>query len=496
MASRFSRTLSHSCRAYHSKIPTATIPKLNRDVSRIGFGAYRVSQPRHAEALEAALKGGVSIVDMGSNFENGAAEKMVGDTLQRMKGQLDRNDVTLVSKAGYMNKADTNELEPADYVQINEKSYHGISPRLLENQLANSLFRLSTDRLDVFMINAPERMLSSKNKPYSRKQLYRDLGDSFEYLDGLVTAGVIGGYGVCSNTMALPSAVDHVSLDDIIKACKRPDNLVAIEVPFNLYEREAVVSSAVQHLSAPENTVAEIAKEHGIYLMTNRPLNSISNGHIRTLVNHDPFSSGSAEHEMMEKMTNSFQLVSELESELMSELPLEEESLVAKFVWGQVLSENLARLAQNHFATQHYLHLQVSPAVDRDLDTLKQYAIEQDESLQPAFEEWTAKYRQAINSLLKDIVSYAYIDTLRKNNELDRVLDALCPSFKKHPDAHSPLSVKAIEFLLAHPQVGTVMTGMRDSAYVKDALLAASTHAQHPLDDEDIMDVWRCPIFG
>jgi predicted aldo/keto reductase-like oxidoreductase len=96
--------------------------------------------------------------------------------------------------------------------------------------------------------------------------------------------------------------------------------------------------------------------------------------------------------------------------------------------------------------------------------------------------------------LTRDVVNYAYIDTLRKNGELDRILTALCPAFKDVPsDAHSPLTIKALRFLISHPEVGTVFTGMRDPVYVKDALFAAQ---QEPIDQENIDDVWRCPIFN
>jgi hypothetical protein len=46
---------------------------------------------------------------------------------------------------------------------------------------------------------------------------------------------------------------------------------------------------------------------------------------------------------------------------------------------------------------------------------------------------------------------------------------------------------------MSHQEVGTVFTGMRDPVYVKDALFAAK---QEPLDQEDLDDVWRCPIFN
>jgi aryl-alcohol dehydrogenase-like predicted oxidoreductase len=78
------------------------------------------------------------------------------------------------------------------------------------------------------------------------------MAESFGYLDGLVKSGTIGGYGVCSNTMSLPTAADHVSLRDTLAACNNKNNLVAIQVPFNLYEREAVQSEM--------ETIADIAE--------------------------------------------------------------------------------------------------------------------------------------------------------------------------------------------------------------------------------------------
>jgi len=114
--------------------------------------------------------------------------------------------------------------------------------------------------------------------------------------------GKIGGYGVCSNTMAFPSAVDHVSLPEVIKSCSNLANFVAAEVPFNLYEKEAIVPSDNDNTK----TVAQIAKEHDIYLMTNRPLNAIANGQIRVLVNHELGANGKGpgKHDAQKKKEN------------------------------------------------------------------------------------------------------------------------------------------------------------------------------------------------
>ncbi|CDH56668.1 aldo keto reductase family protein [Lichtheimia corymbifera JMRC:FSU:9682] len=473
---------------------TAVIPKLGRHVSRIGFGAYRITpgEPRHAQALRDALKAGVSIIDTASNFANGGSERAIGETLEDMaqKEQLDRQSLTLVSKAGYLTADQLDGFEPGkDYVQINDKSFHTVSPKILEREITSSLERLKTNKLDIFLINGPERMLMAKNRSYTPAHLYQDLKESFQFLDSQVANGTIGGYGVCSNTMALPAAADHVSLKDVLNACIKPENFVAIEAPVNLFEREVVFGD--------QKTVSDIAKENDIYLMTNRPLNAIANGQIRVLVNHIFGEGQSSEHQLMEKMTQTFSQVSNLESDMMSELPLEEETLASKFVWGQVLSENLARLAVNHFATKHYLTQQVLPAIDKDLKTLEEYASQFDDEKAESFNDWMSSYKQNVRNLADDIVSYAYIDTLRKNSELDRILDALSPTLSRqvNQDIHSPLTVKALRVLLGHDQIGTVFTGMRDPVYVNDALLALDKSIKEPLSQQDINDIWQCPIF-
>lgn len=80
-------------------------------------------------------------------------------------------------------------------------------------------------------------------------------------------------------------------------------------------------------------------------------------------------------------------------------VPLEEETLASKFVWGQVLSENLARLAVNHFATKHYLTQQVLPAIDKDLKTLEEYASQFDDEKAQSFNDWMTAYKQVQNGL-------------------------------------------------------------------------------------------------
>jgi uncharacterized coiled-coil DUF342 family protein len=60
----------------------------------------------------------------------------------------------------------------------------------------------------------------------------------------------------------------------------------------------------------------------------------------------------------------------------------------------------LARLAQNHFATRHYLTQQVLPAVQKDLTDLHNYAAELAPESTQAYNEWIDQYKK-VNKLKK-----------------------------------------------------------------------------------------------
>ncbi|KAI9256194.1 NADP-dependent oxidoreductase domain-containing protein [Sporodiniella umbellata] len=485
-----------TCSAIEERMLKSVIPKTGQWVSRIGFGSYRMNGSRHEEALSYALSKGVNIIDTASNFEQGQSEQRIGHTLAQAidQGRVKRKELTIVTKSGYLSANELEGLNDTEYVKINDKSYHSMSPKVFEKQIERSLDRLQTDRIDIFMINSPERMLMAQNKYYGADRLYKDLRMSFDYLDSLVRSGTLGGYGLCSNTLSFPHAEDHVSLQKVIAACTRQEHLLAIQVPFNLFEREAVV--------AEMPTVAELARQHDLYVMTNRPLLAIANGQIRSLVN-PVLGTGASEQEIMQAMSLSFEHLTRLESDLLSErnvlsftntvlirslVPIEQETLSTQFVWGQVLSENLARLAQNHFATRHYLHQQVLPAIERDIQALEAYASEMDEATR--YEAWTEEYREVTTRVIESIVQYASIDTLRKNNDLDRILQAICPDLGLDTHVHSPLSVKVLRCLLSHSEVGTVFTGMRDPLYVQDAMVAL----EKTLSTEDLEAIWQCPL--
>lgn len=63
-----------------TQLPKAVIPKTGKHVTRLGFGAYRVSNDAHASALRAAIQAGVNIIDTAANFENGSRINLPSNT--------------------------------------------------------------------------------------------------------------------------------------------------------------------------------------------------------------------------------------------------------------------------------------------------------------------------------------------------------------------------------------------------------------------------------
>src|SRR5690606_10721598 len=74
--------------------------------SRLGFGAYRVSDDSELQraALAKALRLGVNLIDASANYMDGGSERLIGGLLAEMSrgGELSREELIVVSKAGYL----------------------------------------------------------------------------------------------------------------------------------------------------------------------------------------------------------------------------------------------------------------------------------------------------------------------------------------------------------------------------------------------------------
>lgn len=93
-------------------------------------------------------------------------------------------------------------------------------------------------------------------------------------------------------------------------------------------------------------------------------------------------------------------------------MPLEQDSLATKFIWAQVISENLSKLSQNHFAAKHFIENTVLKSLKTDVKALLAYAEKLDEpEALPTFQEWAAEYQKVCSNFHKGEERYAHLLT-------------------------------------------------------------------------------------
>jgi predicted aldo/keto reductase-like oxidoreductase len=113
-----------------SNVPTATLGRTGKKVTILGMGTSWALSPSF---VQAAVFTGVRYIDTSETYENGRAEKVLGEVLDRTKT---RKDVYLVTKN-------------ASY----RKSMGTGTARLFESRLSASLERLKTDHVDCYYLH-------------------------------------------------------------------------------------------------------------------------------------------------------------------------------------------------------------------------------------------------------------------------------------------------------------------------------------------------------
>lgn len=97
---------------------------------------------------------------------------------------------------------------------------------------------------------------------------------------------------------------------------------------------------------------------------------------------------------------------------------------------------------------------------------------------------------------MDSMVSYALINVLHSNDELDSIISYLAPSlYLETVQHHSPLSVKALRINLANQIIGCVLVGMRKPEYVQDSLSALELSDDDYLTIEALNDIYASQNF-
>ena len=248
-------------------------------MSNFAFGTYRISDhnPQHIEALRLAIESGITMIDTSSNYMDGGAERAIALAFNEFDDSK-KDEVEIVSKFGYIQNSNLKRHKETPFeevVEYSEDCYHSISQSFQRDQLTQSLARLELTSIDCYLIHNPEYYLldainNGVDKDDRMDEMYKRLFDSFLGLELEVKEGRIRSYGISSNSFSKPHNSDEfLPYEDLITlaedACKEVGNkkhsFTTIELPINILERDGL-------------KCASWAKENGLRVLANRPLNA------------------------------------------------------------------------------------------------------------------------------------------------------------------------------------------------------------------------------
>jgi len=158
--------------------------------SSIGLGTY-LGEPdaptdqRYTSAALQAVGNGVNVLDSAINYRFQRSERSLGAALKQAveRGTLQRDEVIVCTKAGYLTYDSTIPADPREYF-VKEYIESGIIPRdqlvggmhciapgYLKNQIERSQRNLGIETIDVFYLHNPEQQLEEVSRETFHERL-------------------------------------------------------------------------------------------------------------------------------------------------------------------------------------------------------------------------------------------------------------------------------------------------------------------------------------
>ena len=464
----------------HPEIDYRPLDETGLLVSPAGFGGYRVdvSVGDHHQALRHALLNGVNLIDTSSNYGGGGSEKLVGTVLRRLddEGDVSRQAVVVVSKGGYLqgeNYQISQQRKEAgrpfpDLVEYADGLEHCIHPEFLDHQLARSLNRLQMETLDVYLLHNPEYYLNWAWKAgveleEARKEYYRRIELALGHLETAVEQGRIRWYGISSNTFPSPAgALDHTSLArvwEIAEAIASDHHFRVIQLPMNLLETEGVTESN----QPDEQNVVAFARERGLGVLINRPLNAIADNQITRLADFGPVPEGVEVEEVADAIGALVAQEERFREEVLPLLDLEEgqrRQLVETFAAGRALQGRWQQFG-TYYNWDDVQTRYLVPRVQSGVNFLSGRS-----GLPAPAVSWLTGYVNALNEAMHTVDAVYKAQAERKSRA---VRERAAAADEEWAEAER-LSQMAVRALRSTAGVTTVLVGMRRREYVDDVL--------------------------
>ncbi len=453
-------------------------------VSQAGFGGYRVTDENeaHREALAAALRQGVNLIDTSSNYGDGRSEKRIGQTIAKLVGQgeLNREEIVVVSKAGYLQgenyllaaqrKRDGNPFP--NIVKYAQGLDHCIHPEFLEDQLTRSLERLNLDCIDVYLLHNPEYYLSWADRvgiplAEARREYYRRIEMAFAYLEEEAARGRIQFYGISSNTFPAPAAdPKFTSLAKVWEIghgltrmnADKKDHFRVIQLPLNLLETGA----ATERNQPNGRTTLAFAREKQVAVLINRPLNAIKNDALTRLADVLPPSYPTNPGEVSTAVDSCRQLEEQFHTEFLPRIKTDAETrkdLQAYLAVGAALYGRWASFGAYH----NWRDVQARFLLPRAQNAI--HFLANSPEIGPDLTEWVNRYVDAVNEVLAAVSAFYQEQAAGRAQKLKETAVRANPAWQA-----DTLSQTAVRALRSTAGVTSVLVGMRRQRYVNDIL--------------------------
>jgi aryl-alcohol dehydrogenase-like predicted oxidoreductase len=182
-------------------------------MSSIGLGTYLGqtdgdSDRRYCDAIRAALRSGINVLDTAINYRHQRSERNIGESLRELlsSGELGRDEIIVCTKAGYFPfdsvlPADPRSYFKSEYVDsgiVDPKEIaggmHCMHPKYLRDQIERSRRNLGLSTIDVFYVHNPESQLGE----VTGETFVSRLKQAFKMLEDAAREGVIQYYGIAS----------------------------------------------------------------------------------------------------------------------------------------------------------------------------------------------------------------------------------------------------------------------------------------------------------
>jgi len=255
---------SQATALYRQRFPHAVPDHFRRtqDIlfSSIGIGTYLgnandETDIRYRDAVVRAVELGANVIDTAANYRFQRSERAIGAALG---GLIDRGfvreEIVVCTKGGYLPfdgspPGDVRSYAEENFINTGVATWgeiaggaHCMTPRYLENQLAQSLQNMQLECVDVYYVHNPESQLSA----VSPGEFWRRLGAAFEFLERAADAGKIQYYGVATwnGFRAEPDSREYHSLEKMVELARQTGgadhHFRFIQLPLNLAMPEAL----------------------------------------------------------------------------------------------------------------------------------------------------------------------------------------------------------------------------------------------------------------